>query len=90
MIVSWSDLELANGLVRLPGRGRVDAMLDDRFMLVKTIPRGSDDEPIHQVVLNIGDPGLLFFDSIDEEQAWYAWMISDDPKRVVALVQDDG
>jgi hypothetical protein len=92
LIASWPPLETEAGYWRGPGRGEVGAVLPDGYScLVGVVPRPgeTDAEPPHMLVIPAIEVGVLFFKSLEDEQTWYEWVMTDPDERrsrVVRLV----
>jgi len=87
-IVSWPhrDGEPDEGPPLFAGRGEIVALLDGPFLLVRQLPRSGDPEPTCMLVLSVLAPGLKFYDTLADEEAWYAW-ICNGPEPLVTLVK---
>jgi len=85
-LVSWPNTgdETSSNFVGC-GRGKVVAMIDSRFMLIRRIARSGDTEPAYMLVLPFDLPNIHFFNSIDQEKKWFAWVVSS-PEPIVRLV----
>jgi len=85
-IVSWPNIgdPEEDGHVSC-GRGEVIGLLEPPYMLVKRLPRSGDNEPSYLMILPMTIPNLHFFNTVKEEQKWYAWIFND-PEPVVKLV----
>lgn len=85
-IVSWPNIgDQEGGDFIACGRGEVIGLLESPFMLVKRLPRSGDPEPPYMLVLPMTLPNIHFFNTVREEQKWYAWVFND-PEPVVKLV----
>jgi hypothetical protein len=86
-IVNWPHRgEPEDGPYLGAGRGKVVALLDGPFLLVRRLPRGDDPEPSSMLIISMTETGLLFFDTNEDEEAWYKW-ICNDPQPLVRLVK---
>lgn len=86
-IVSWpNEGDGEDSAPQFAGRGEIAALLDGPFLLVRHIPRGGDPEPPHMMILSMCDPGLKFYNTLAQEEAWYAW-ICNDPEPIATLVK---
>jgi len=85
-IVSWPNIgDVESDKFIGCGRGKVMAMIDSRFLLIRRIARSGDIEPVYMLVLPFDLPNIHFFDTIEQEKKWFSWVISS-PEPIVRLV----
>lgn len=84
-VVTWPNKDPDGAPPRGAGHGEVIATLEGMYILVRKPARRGDPEPPYLHVLHIDDPGLTFFDTEAEHDAWFAWVMEDDDRPIVAL-----
>ena len=83
--VSWPNSDEGEHYMA-NGRGDIVAVLDDSFLLIRTVAREDDDEPPRMFIISMKRHSLYFWDSLRDEETWYDWISeAGDDSPVISL-----